>query len=101
MLDFKSIFTQNYWVDWKLSETLIRILEPLWAELVFSQAGVSGSTTEMQKIEKKISNLMDINVSEELNKLLDVIFNHFIISKLDIISRSRRASKGDISKSHN
>jgi len=60
-------------VDWKLSETLIRVLDPLWGELVHSQAGVLPSMTEMQKTEKKISNLMDASVSDELTKLLDVL----------------------------
>lgn len=55
-----------------MCETLFKILEPLWIESVFSQTGIVGNTSETQKLEKRIHNLMDPSQTDELTKRIGV-----------------------------
>lgn len=64
-------------MDSILCETLIQYVKPLWSESIFSQAGIVGSASETQKLEKKIHNLLDIKQSQEQSKVLFVRRNKF------------------------
>mgnify|MGYP003577426884 CR=1 FL=1 len=59
-------------MDHILCETLIQYVKPLWGESIFSQAGIVGTASETQKLEKKIHNLLDIKQSQEQSKVLFV-----------------------------
>jgi len=74
-LDFRNILeNKSSWVDYILCETLIRYVKSLWGESIFSQAGIVGTASETQKLEKKIHNLLDIKQSQEQSKVLFVRF---------------------------
>ena len=73
--NFKQIYRENAWVDWRLVENLFKILEPLWAESLFSITGAAIEQTETQKLDKKISNLLDISNSEDYHKDLEIFLS--------------------------
>ena len=81
LLDFKAILSKSKWVDWKICETLIKNLRPIWRESVFSQAGITGGSSEAQKLEKRIHNLLDITQIEDQWRTLLVLSYSVIFLK--------------------
>ena len=75
--DFQSIMTEYDQIDYKMIESLFKLLGPIWLESELNKPINLLLNGEVEKLENKIINLMDFKLSHECTRKIEVFFYVF------------------------
>ena len=67
-IDFMQVVQETTWLDWKIVQNLMTVLDSLWPESLFT----ARDNLSSKDIDKKISNFLDVTYSDDHLKLLQV-----------------------------